>query len=194
MFSFNETSFPASYVNDSQIGSHPSLSLPRAPMQIQGFAALSLAATDYDDEDILMEEINRRTASDRDDIPVDPSVSSASHSETTGNTAPLPDGWRQARSKTRPGEFSYENVYTKERQAHRPTQAVYAAGGARNIDKPSAVVKTAKVLQNSPPSHDTPALKPRSHGSQTPSQYLQLISFCTLTHCRRSPFHGHPFR
>ena len=157
MFSFNETSFPASYVNDSQIGSHPSLSLPRAPMQIQGFAALSLAASDYDDEDILMEEINRRTASDRDDaqnwdpsrydIPVDPRVSSASHSETTGNTAPLPDGWRQARSKTRPGEFSYENVYTKERQAHRPTQAVYATGGARNIDTPSAVVKTEKVLQ-----------------------------------------------
>ena len=125
-------------------------------MQIQGFAALSQAATD-DDEDTLMEEINRRTASDRDDthnrvpsrydIPVDPSVSSTSHSETTGNTAPLPDGWRQARSKTRPGEFSYENVYTKERQAHRPTQAVYATGGARNIDTPSAVVKTEKVLQ-----------------------------------------------
>ena len=158
MFSFNETSFSASDLNDSQIGSHSSLSLPRAPMQIQGFAALSLAATD-DDEDTLMEEINRRTASDRDDthnrdrredIPVDPRVSSASHSETTGNTAPLPDGWRQARSKTRPGEFSYENVYTKERQAHRPTQAVYAAGGARNIDASSAVVKTGKVLQNLP--------------------------------------------
>jgi hypothetical protein len=161
MFSFNETSFPASDLNGPQVGSHSSLSLPRAPMQIQGFAALSQAATD-DDEDTLMEEINRRTASDRDDthnrvssrypsnIPVDPSVSSASHSETTGNTAPLPDGWRQARSKTRPGEFSYENVYTKERQAHRPTQAVYAAGGARNIDKPSDVVKTGKVLQNFP--------------------------------------------
>ena len=83
----------------------------------------------------------------RDDIPVDPNVSNASHSETTFYTAPLPDGWRQVKSQTRPGEFSYENVYTKERQAHRPTQAVYAAGGARNIDKTSAVVKTEKVLQ-----------------------------------------------
>lgn len=36
------------------------------------------------------------------------------------NTKPLPDGWKRVESRSRPGEFVYENEYTEERQAWFP--------------------------------------------------------------------------
>ena len=33
---------------------------------------------------------------------------------------PLPDGWRRVESRSRPGEFVYENIHTEERQAWFP--------------------------------------------------------------------------
>ena len=38
-------------------------------------------------------------------------------------TAPLPDGWTRVESRSRPGEFVYENKVTGERQAWLPTAA-----------------------------------------------------------------------
>lgn len=35
-------------------------------------------------------------------------------------TKPLPDGWRRVESRSRPGEFVYENIYSEERQAWFP--------------------------------------------------------------------------
>jgi len=37
--------------------------------------------------------------------------------------AALPDGWRRCESRSRPGEFVYENIHTEERQAWFPTEA-----------------------------------------------------------------------
>jgi uncharacterized protein YbdZ (MbtH family) len=35
---------------------------------------------------------------------------------------PLPEGWKMVESRSRPGEFVYENIYTEERQAWFPTE------------------------------------------------------------------------
>ena len=35
-------------------------------------------------------------------------------------TRPLPEGWRRVESRSRPGEFVYENIHTEERQAWFP--------------------------------------------------------------------------
>lgn len=40
----------------------------------------------------------------------------------------LPDGWRKVESKSRPGEFVYENVHTEERVAWFPTQPASKTG------------------------------------------------------------------
>ena len=37
-------------------------------------------------------------------------------------TEGLPEGWKVVPSRSRPGEFSYENEYTKERYSRRPTE------------------------------------------------------------------------
>lgn len=36
---------------------------------------------------------------------------------------PLPEGWRKVESRSRPGEFVYENIHTEERQAWFPDEA-----------------------------------------------------------------------
>ncbi|OQR99438.1 Rab11 family GTPase [Achlya hypogyna] len=41
----------------------------------------------------------------------------------TNSTPRLPPGWRRVLSRTRPGEYSYENQYTKERLAFAPKEA-----------------------------------------------------------------------
>ena len=38
------------------------------------------------------------------------------------SSKPLPEGWRRVESRSRPGEFVYENIYTEERQAWFPDQ------------------------------------------------------------------------
>ena len=43
-------------------------------------------------------------------------------------TLPLPEGWRKVESRSRPGEFVYENVHTEERQAWFPTDAAKEEG------------------------------------------------------------------
>ena len=35
----------------------------------------------------------------------------------------LPDGWNKVESRSRPGEFVFENKHTGERQAWEPTEA-----------------------------------------------------------------------
>merc|ERR1719183_3278916 len=37
--------------------------------------------------------------------------------------AALPEGWKRVESRSRPGEFVYENIHTEERQAWFPTEA-----------------------------------------------------------------------
>ena len=34
----------------------------------------------------------------------------------------LPDGWKKVESRSRPGEYSYENIYTGQRQHLIPTK------------------------------------------------------------------------
>ena len=34
----------------------------------------------------------------------------------------LPDGWKKVESRSRPGEYSYENIYTGQRQHLVPTK------------------------------------------------------------------------
>ena len=46
---------------------------------------------------------------------------------------PLPDGWRKVESRSRPGEFVYENIYTEERQAWTPTEAASIECASRKI-------------------------------------------------------------
>eukprot|EP00039_Didymoeca_costata_P001625 m.53893 g.53893 ORF g.53893 m.53893 type:complete len:380 (+) comp10886_c0_seq1:132-1271(+) len=41
--------------------------------------------------------------------------------KTEEATKPLPDGWKRVESRSRPGEFVYENQYTEERQAWFPS-------------------------------------------------------------------------
>ncbi len=41
---------------------------------------------------------------------------------------PLPEGWRKVESRSRPGEFVYENIHTEERQAWFPETAAAEEG------------------------------------------------------------------
>jgi len=43
--------------------------------------------------------------------------------KSADSTKPLPEGWRRVESRSRPGEFVYENIYTEERQAWFPETA-----------------------------------------------------------------------
>jgi hypothetical protein len=43
---------------------------------------------------------------------------------------PLPPGWRKVESRSRPGEFVYENIHTEERQAWFPETAAPEEGRA----------------------------------------------------------------
>jgi hypothetical protein len=44
----------------------------------------------------------------------------ANAQKATEATKPLPEGWVRTESRSRPGEFVYENIYTEERQAWFP--------------------------------------------------------------------------
>jgi len=46
----------------------------------------------------------------------------ASMATVSKKVTELPKGWRQAHSQSRPGDFSYENIHTKERQSERPNE------------------------------------------------------------------------
>ncbi len=41
---------------------------------------------------------------------------------------PLPEGWRRVESRSRPGEFVYENIHTEERIAWFPTEPAKEEG------------------------------------------------------------------
>ena len=43
-------------------------------------------------------------------------------------TKPLPEGWRRCESRSRPGEFVYENIHTEERIAWFPTESANEEG------------------------------------------------------------------
>jgi hypothetical protein len=45
----------------------------------------------------------------------------------------LPEGWKRVESRSRPGEFVYENIYTEERQAWLPTEAALKPGSGLSV-------------------------------------------------------------
>lgn len=49
------------------------------------------------------------------------------------STGELPDGWKKVASRTRPGEVSYENQYTKERVAFVPTEPAMRSHGQTHL-------------------------------------------------------------
>jgi hypothetical protein len=62
---------------------------------------------------------------------------------------PLPEGWRRVESRSRPGEFVYENIHTEERQAWFP-------------DTPAAEVVSAPLVAQSEDSTKKAALKDKN--------------------------------
>ena len=40
----------------------------------------------------------------------------------------LPEGWKRVESRSRPGQYVYENIYTDERQAWIPTEPAIKPG------------------------------------------------------------------
>ncbi|KAF0689460.1 Aste57867_19095 [Aphanomyces stellatus] len=56
-------------------------------------------------------------------VPVGRLLTPMPPSSSTSQTQRLPPGWRRVLSRTRPGEYSYENQYTKERLAFAPKEA-----------------------------------------------------------------------
>ncbi|EQC42280.1 Ras-like protein Rab-11B [Saprolegnia diclina VS20] len=79
----------------------------------------------------------------------------------TNSTPRLPPGWRRVLSRTRPGEYSYENQYTKERLAFAPKEAAkpsqysfqHAArsassgGSNKSLQGPAGVTVTKEALE-----------------------------------------------
>lgn len=68
--------------------------------------------------------------------------------------ARLPTGWRRVLSRTRPGEYSYENQYTKERISFAPKepakpsqQSFRAPANGSKSGSPSVVTVTRESLQ-----------------------------------------------
>uniref|UniRef100_H3GWU5 Rab11 family GTPase n=1 Tax=Phytophthora ramorum TaxID=164328 RepID=H3GWU5_PHYRM len=67
--------------------------------------------------------------------------------------ARLPTGWRRVLSRTRPGEYSYENQYTKERisfapkEPAKPSQQSFRASNGLKSGSPSVVTVTRESLQ-----------------------------------------------
>ena len=51
-----------------------------------------------------------------------PAAAAAAAAVAAAPSSPLPEGWRQVESRSRPGQFSYENENTGERVAWRPTE------------------------------------------------------------------------
>merc|ERR1719183_1775449 len=47
--------------------------------------------------------------------------------------AALPEGWKRVESRSRPGEFVYENIHTEERQAWFPTEAAVEVSAAQEL-------------------------------------------------------------
>jgi coenzyme F420-reducing hydrogenase beta subunit len=69
-------------------------------------------------------------------------------------TRPLPEGWRRVESRSRPGEFVYENVHTEERQAWFPdapaneeASAALVAQSAEDARKQALKAKNLAALQ-----------------------------------------------
>ncbi|KAF4324557.1 hypothetical protein BBI17_001492 [Phytophthora kernoviae] len=93
--------------------------------------------------------------------------------------ARLPTGWRRVLSRTRPGEYSYENQYTKERISFAPKepakpsqQSFRASASGLKSDSPSVVTVTRESLQRQ---HQKAYLAQ----NQTP-QCGACISDCTI--------------
>ncbi|KAJ0397928.1 hypothetical protein P43SY_006050 [Pythium insidiosum] len=74
-----------------------------------------------------------------------------SPSANPNNVVRLPAGWRRVLSRTRPGEYSYENQYTKERIAFAPREAAkpsqYSFRDTGSISSPGNVTVTRESLQ-----------------------------------------------
>ncbi|EDQ88248.1 uncharacterized protein MONBRDRAFT_32905 [Monosiga brevicollis MX1] len=60
-------------------------------------------------------------------------------------TRPLPDGWRRVESRSRPGEFVYENIHTEERIAWFPTEAAKEEAQAALVPQNAAADKKAEL-------------------------------------------------
>jgi small GTP-binding protein len=94
--------------------------------------------------------------------------------------ARLPTGWRRVLSRTRPGEYSYENQYTKERISFAPKepakpsqQSFRATASGLKSGSPSVVTVTRESLQRQ---HQKAYLAQ----NQTP-QCGACASYCTIS-------------
>jgi len=62
---------------------------------------------------------------------------------------PLPDGWRRVESRSRPGEFVYENIHTEERQAWFPEAVAKEEVSAALVAQSEAdAAKAARIAKN----------------------------------------------
>lgn len=74
----------------------------------------------------------------------------------------LPEGWKRVESRSRPGTYVYENIYTDERQAWLPTEPAVNVGMIfacvpSNGYGTGLVRIRFSLLSRSPPSHPLPS-------------------------------------
>jgi hypothetical protein len=62
-------------------------------------------------------------------------------------TKPLPEGWRRVESRSRPGEFVYENMHTEERIAWFPTEAAKEEAGPALVAQNEDAAKKAALKE-----------------------------------------------
>jgi hypothetical protein len=62
-------------------------------------------------------------------------------------TKPLPEGWRRVESRSRPGEFVYENIHTEERIAWFPTETAKEEAGPALVAQNEDAAKKAALKE-----------------------------------------------
>ena len=68
-------------------------------------------------------------------------------SEPVEGGAALPEGWRKVPSRSRPGEFSYENIATGVRVAYVPSLPPVSESSSRGATNPNANQKQLSVAE-----------------------------------------------
>lgn len=62
-------------------------------------------------------------------------------------TKPLPEGWRRVESRSRPGQFVYENIHTEERIAWFPTEAAQEEASQQLVAQDADAAKKEALKQ-----------------------------------------------
>lgn len=75
--------------------------------------------------------------------------------------AKLPEGWRRVESRSRPGEYVYENIHTEERQAWFPTEAATEEISAAAVPMSAAEKEREKLKKK-----NMEALKKRKEAAE----------------------------